>query len=187
MAVNKRIYKADPALELAGVTTLSLVENIVSDAIQPLREKHNLVEIDTEKWYPVQQVFDLFNDIVEEHGTQSFVAMGMKIAEQSEFPPEMLGSELSLVQILEGWQTHYEANHRGGDYPPVGTIKVADNHYQLVLKLEHIYPYDLVYGMVYGFCKLLLPKGTPFTVKYDEKQNPHTEGASKILINVMWG
>jgi|GEM_PF-1517866 len=186
MTQNRRIYTAEENIEVAGTTTLSFVENISSSMIDDLRKKHDLVEIDTEKWYPLQRVFDLFNDISEEYGTQPFVAMGMKIAEQSEFPPEMLGSEMSMVQILEGWQAHYEANHRGGTLPPVVTKKVSDNHYQLVLPSNHLYPFDLVYGMAYGFCKLLLPKGTQFTIRYDDEKNPLSSDDTEVVVNVQW-
>ena len=188
MTEKRRIYTADESIEVAGTTTLSFVENISSSTIDDLRKKHGLVEIDTEKWYPLQKVFGLFNDISEKYGTQPFVAMGMKIAEQSEFPPEMLGSTVSMVQILEGWQAHYEANHRGGEYPPVETKKISDDHYQLILKPDHLYPYDLVYGMAYGFCKLLLPQGTDFTVAYDEKLNPMLkEDDQGVVVDVKWG
>ncbi|MEO1287468.1 MAG: hypothetical protein AAFV93_06840 [Chloroflexota bacterium] len=183
-----RRYIAPEGVEVAGTTTLSFVDNISGDSISEFRSKHGLSNIDTNQWYPLQQVFDLFNDIAQELSTQAFVAMGMKIAEQSEFPPEMLGNELSLVQILEGWQAHYEANHRGGDLPPVETIKVADTHYQLVFAHNHAYPYDLVYGLAYGFCKLLLPKGSQFMVAYDEQLSPMQKSETdNVIVNITWG
>lgn len=188
MPLLRRIYVAPEGLEVAGSTTLSFVDNIGSTTFQPLVEKHGLSNINTDQWYPVQTVFDLFNDIVKESGTQPFVAMGMKIAEQSEFPEEMLGHELSLVEVLEGWQAHYEANHRGADFPPVETVKVSDQHFQLVLRPDHIYPFDLVYGMVYGFCKLLLPQETDFNVAYEDGHNPYLNHTADtpIIVNVRW-
>lgn len=188
MAKNRRVYTVAEDVEVAGTTTLSFIENISSNTIDDLRKKHGLIEIDTDSWYPLQKIFGLFNDIAEKYGTQPFVAMGMKIAEQSEFPPEMLGSTVSMAQILEGWQAHYEANHRGGTLPPVETKKVADDYYQLICQPDHLYPFDLVYGMAYGFCKLLLPKGTRFIVAYDEKLNPMLrEESDGVIVNIKWG
>jgi hypothetical protein len=188
MARQRRAYVASPELEVAGSTTLSFIDNISSTTFRPLIERHNLQAVDTTQWYPLQRIFDLFNDIAEQNGTQPFVAMGMKIAQQSEFPPEMLGHELSLVEVLNGWQAHYEANHRGGDLPPVETIKVDDTHYQLILQPDHLYPYDLVYGMAYGFCRLLLPKGSSFKVAYADGHHPHLDmsGDDHVIINVSW-
>lgn len=187
MVAKKRIYKAPADVEVAGTTTLSFVDNVSANTIKALREKHDLTTIDVESWYPLQKVFDLFNDIAAEYGTQPFVAMGMKIAEQSEFPPEMLGNALSLAQILEGWQAHYEANHRGGKLPETKTIKVVDNHYQIVLAHNHAYPFDLVYGMAYGFSKLLLPQGTDFTISYDEHYSPIARNEDEeVIVNIRW-
>jgi hypothetical protein len=182
-----RTYVAPEGLAVSGTTTLSFVENVGSGEFEDLIAKHNLNNIDTEKWYPVQQVFDLFNDMTERAGGigQVFVAMGMKIAEQSDFPPE-LKQELTLIGILEGWQEHYAVNHRGADLPPVTTKKLGDSHYQLVLRPDHLYPYDLVYGMAYGFCKLLLPKGTKFVVKYADDFNPYKGYSQGVVIDVSW-
>lgn len=182
-----RTYTCDPKLEVAGMTVTSFIDNLASNNIKELVERHGLDNIDSEKWYPVQKVFDLFNEIVESQSgnTQPFVAMGMKIAEQSEFPPEMKAS-LTLPMILNGWQDHYQANHRGASFPPVETVMVNDKHYQLVCQADHIYPFDLVYGMAFGFCRLLLPKGTDFLVKYDDKHTPYGDFGDKVIINISW-
>ncbi|MDX2139864.1 MAG: hypothetical protein SF123_17395 [Chloroflexota bacterium] len=187
MSDKYRLYTCDPTLEVAGSTTLSFVNNIATPNIADLVAQHGLDAIDTSRWYPVRQVFALFNDIVQrENGnTQLFVAMGMRIAEQSEFPEEMK-STLTLAGILEGWQAHYTANHRNGTFPPVETIKVDDHHYQLVLDKDHIYPFDLVYGMVWGFCRLLLPTGTKFNIKYDDVHAPFRNYGDRVIIDVGW-
>lgn len=179
-------YTCDPNLETNGLAVLSFVNNLGTEDIQPLIEKHNLVDIDPDQWYPAQQVFDLFNDVVDKHGGyQVFIAMGMQIAEQSEFPPEMRET-LTLAMILEGWQEHYQANHRGAFLPPVETVKVSDKHYQLVLRPDNLYPPNLVYGMAYGFCKLLLPSGTPFLVQYDDHLVTYADNGEQVIVNVSW-
>lgn len=182
-----RRYVCEPSLEVSGPTTLSLVSNLASYSFQPLIEAHHLDQIDPDQWYPVQQVFDLFNALVEQNNenTQPFVAMGMKIAEQSTFPPEMQG-KITIAMILEGWQAHYQANHRGGTLPPVTTVKLADNHYQLHLRPDHLYPFDLVYRMAFGFCRLLLPDEVDFTVRYLEGHNPHETYSDSVIVDIAW-
>jgi len=184
--MENRTYTADPALEVSGLTTLSFVNNLDSSSFAELISKHGLEEIDTEAWYPLNKVFGLFNDIAAENrGSSPFVAMGMKIAEQSPFPPE-LRNQLTLTGILEGWHDHYEASHRGGTLPEVLTEKVDDQHYKLILPANHLYPFNLVYGMAYGFCRLLLPQGTNFKVKYDETHTPYGDYGDKVVIHVSW-
>lgn len=182
-----RTYTAPAGLMVSGTTTLSFVDNIGAGEFQDLIAKHGLDNIDTTQWYPVQQVFDLFNDITARMGGvgQVFVAMGMRIAEQSDFPPEMK-EELTLIGILEGWQEHYAVNHTGGELPPVTTVKLADTHYQMHFRPDHLYPFDLVYGMVYGFCRLLLPPGTAFVVKYDDEKNPYRDYSKGVIVDVRW-
>jgi hypothetical protein len=182
----KRTYQAEPGLEVAGLTTLSFVNNLDSVNYAELVAKHGLDNVDTEAWYPLNSVFGLFNDIVAQNrGSSPFVAMGIKIAEQSPFPPE-LRNKLTLVGILDGWQDHYEASHRGGTFPPVITKKVDDKHYRLILSEHHLYPFDLVYGMAYGFCRLLLGVEANFTVKYDEVHTPYGDHGDKVIIHVSW-
>lgn len=183
-----RKYVAPEGLEVAGVTALSYIDNIASDSYQPLIEKHGLENLEEEKWYPLQPFFNFFNEIVEMQGTtQPFVAMGMKIADHSIFPPEMIGQEVSMVQIIEGWQDHYAVNHRGADLIPVKSQKVADRHYQLILDKDHHYPFDLVYGLAFGFCRRMLPEDTDFEVSYDETHSPYNEDyGDKVIINISW-
>ncbi len=181
-----RRYTCEPNLQVSGVTLDSMVRNLEAEMIEPVIAEHGLATIKHDEWYPLQIVFDAFNDMMKRYNnTQLFVAMGMKIAEQSEFPPELQG-QVTLPMMLIGWQEHYEANHRGGTLPPVETIQIADNHYQLVLQANHLYPFNLVYGMVYGFCRLLLPEGTYFVVEYDDVHTPYGDYGDKVIINITW-
>jgi len=41
--------------------------------------------------------------------------------------------------------------------------------------------------MAYGLCRLLLPEGTNFLVKYDDTHNPYAEEIEKVIINISWG
>lgn len=183
----RKIYQAAPEIEIAGSAAISMVDNLISEDISHLIEEHGLANIDVDDWIPAQQMFDLFNDVVDHGGsTQAFVAMGMRIAEQSEFPPEML-QQLTLQAMMEGWNDHYQANHRGGHVPPTETVKLSETAYELHLKgEEHLYPYDVTYGMIYSFCKRLLPDGADFRVYYDEEYDPYEDWTNGVIIHVEW-
>ena len=181
-----KIYQSPPNIELAGSAAKSMVDNMASQHVEDLIEKHGLENIQLDDWIPLQPMCDFFNDVVEKGGSgQAFVAMGMKIAEQSEFPPEMRES-LTLPMMLEGWDSHYQANHRGGTLPRVETVQKSDTSYELHLPEAHVYPYDLAYGMVYSFCKMLLPPDTNFSVTYDPDHTPYENWSDGVIIRVVW-
>ena len=180
-----RVYKCDPELKTAGVTMLAYIDNIHGEIYKPLLAKYGIEEIDPDGWYPVQYICDVFNDIVKNgDASSSFIALGMQIAEQSVFPPEL--EKPTMPMMLLGWNDHYVANHKDGDLPPVETVRLGDQDFQLVLHPDHIYPFDLVYGLAWGFCKQLLPPNTEFKVSYDEKYSPYVENAEKVVISITW-
>ncbi|MDX2162400.1 MAG: hypothetical protein SF162_13820 [bacterium] len=187
--VRVKVYACDANLKVFGATALSFIDNIGADTYRALAKAQGLGDIDRESWVPLQPIFDLFNQVVEMDtgSTQSFVAMGLRIAEQSAFPPE-LQNDRTLIGILEGWMSHYAANHQGAPLPPVTTHRISDQHYELHLLPEHLYPYDLVYGMAYGFCRLLLPAGSHFSVTYKANHSPYEDDAQEktIIVSVRW-
>ncbi|MEL6404324.1 MAG: hypothetical protein AAFR81_08155 [Chloroflexota bacterium] len=142
-----------------------------------------------DEWVPLQSLCDLFNEFYESapgNAEQAFVAMGMRIAEQSEFPPEMK-EQLTLPIMLMGWDDHYQANHRGGHLPPVRTKQISETSYGLhVPGNEYPYPYNVTYGMIFSFGKMLLPAGTHCNVSYDEKRSPYDTWENGVIIKVSW-
>lgn len=166
-----------------------MIDNISTADIEALVAKHDLTNIQINGWVPLHKLCHLFNDVVDVHGdsaAQIFVAMGMKIAEQSEFPPETL-SNLTIPIMIMGWNDHYRANHRGGTLPDITPKQISEREYELhMVGEEHPYPYDMTYGMVYGFCRTLLNKDTKFRVSYADNHSPYTIWEQGVILKVTW-
>ena len=185
----RKIFTAPQGVEVAGSAAKAMIQNLASREIDAFAEKHGLANISLHDWVPLQSLCDLFNEFYDSapaNAEQAFVAMGMRVAEQSEFPPEMI-AELTLPVMLMGWDDHYKANHRGGDLPPVRTKQISDTEYELhMLGEAHPYPYNMTYGMIFSFGKMLLPTGTHCNVSYDEKRSPYGTWENGVVIKVSW-
>ncbi len=107
----------------------------------------------------------------------------MSIAEAAIMPPEVKNA--SFEQIMEGWDANYQTNFRNG---PVGhkiPVLVEPKHYKLIL--DHtIMSDDMEYGSLYGFAKRCLPRGTHFTVWYDETAPRRDQGGEQTVLHVRW-
>lgn len=169
--------------EVSGEVVYGMAHNLRAESFGPFLKAHNLTEIDPGAWYPIRYLMDIFEQM--EQDSTSFVALGMSIAEHS-IMPEGLEAP-SMTDMLLAWNEHYQVNHRGGKVSVVETHKINDEHYILELPANHTYPFDLVYGLLYGFCRKLIPRDVLWTVAYDEHENPHKENAEKVLIHVTWG
>lgn len=186
MPVQHRTYTCDPDLEIIGSTVLSIVDNLASKSLEDIAIKHGLVNIQMDEWYPAQKVFDFFTEVERELGPQTFVAMGMKVAEIGEYPPDLATKEDTLRNLLEGWAEFYTAHHRGADFPNAKTVKLSDTHYHVHFKHDNLYPFNFPYGIAYGFAKILLPKGKPFTVRYLDGHSPDEIDQEDVIIEIKW-
>lgn len=178
-----RILKCDPQTEIIGQALLGLIQNFEADNYQTLLKKYHLLEIAPDKWYPAQNLLDLMNEMAQHHNLSSnLVAIGMSVAQHAVLPP---GAEKAgLAQILEMYSQIYGMQHRNGDLGYTRTEKITDTHYKVYRKT--IYPDDLGYGTLYGLARRFLPKGTRFSVKYDEAVTRLDEGGEVTVIHVSW-
>lgn len=179
----KRVPYYKPGTEVSGEVLGGFAANLNADRFAPFLEEKGLKEVDPSQWYPIELLMDVFEKM--EDDMMSFVAAGMSIAEHSIMPDNI--NNPTLEQMIEAWDEHYQVNHRNGAVSTTIPSKVADQHYTIQLQVNHTYPYDLVYGLAYGFCKQLLPAGTDFLVEYDEDQNPKAEDPECILVHIKWG
>lgn len=173
-----------PETEVIGQVMLSYINNIQAEEIRPLLEKNDLMNVEPDKWYPLRPWLNLINEMATQPNfTSNMVAVGMKVAEYAIMPPEM--KNVTLEQMLEGWNTHFHVNHRNGEIGQITTEKVNDKHYRMIH--QHIYPDDLNYGLAYGFARTFLPQGTRFRVWYEDNEHRLDNGESdKTVICVSW-
>ncbi len=176
-------YRCDPKLELNGQTARALLENINHDAMLPYLEEYGLDDIDSGAWYPAQHILDVMNTIAQGGNTMShFVAIGIKAAELSPLTPEL--EQLPFATFMQRYADIYRQRHRNGDPGTIRVGEVEHNHIRLVFDVP--YPDDVMYGLVFGYARRLLPSSVRFTVFYDEDVPTRDTGGEETIIHVTW-
>jgi hypothetical protein len=178
-------YKAfGPDAEVYGAAMLAFVKSINFTEFEAILHEHGLHEIEPERWYPQQVWLDIFSEISSQfNSSPNLVSIGMKIAETAPVPPEV--QALPFEQIMLGFnEGSYLANNRGKDIGCIEASLLEAKH--LLMTDKTPYPDDFVYGAYYGMAKRFLPRGTKFTVKYDERTPRREQGGSETPVHIIW-
>jgi hypothetical protein len=176
-----RTYTSPPGAEILGQNIRAWAENLQGSDTAPIMKKYGLVDVNPNGWYPLESLMNAMNDLVKNPKTvSSLVAIGMEIGRIVPLPPE-----LTLGQVLMGWNDVYQSLHRKGDVGAIHTEKINDKHYRITF--TDVYPDDFSYGIMYGYARRLLPLGTYFKVFYDPDVKPRDLGGQgKTIIHLEW-
>ncbi|MBN1566042.1 MAG: hypothetical protein JXA10_19540 [Anaerolineae bacterium] len=178
-----RTLTCEPTSEVRGDVLLSLLTNLRADNMKPYLKQFSLDDIHANEWYPTKNFLDMLNELSRNPNlTPNYVAIGLNVPETAYMPPEL--ENASFADVLEGWDNHYQSNHRHADIGHKIAEKVHDQHYKITM--QSIYPDDMEYGVLYGFAKRFLPSGTQFTVWYDEDEPRMDQGGTQTVIHVSW-
>lgn len=140
-------------------------------------------EIDPEKWYPMQKLLDVFNDIAANPSSMmNFVSIGMAIAENTPLPPEFDG--LPIEGVLEQYTHITSVVNRGTDLGEIGFTVEDPRHARFNYRFPA--PDDYMYGVTYGLMRRFLPKGTSFKAYFDEGLLRREQGGEMTVIHVTW-
>lgn len=181
-----RKLTAPPDLKILGAMTVTYVDNLQSQETKPVFEKHNLVDLDPNGWYPADKFMEAMNELAAmDNVSMNLVAIGMEVGRLVPLPPGMESATLEDVLML--WDELYYAVH--GDYAgDIGHIeceKISDTHYQVTN--SDLYPDDLAYGIIFGYARRFLPQGTAFKVFYDpDAPQRDRDGAPSTVLHVTW-
>lgn len=176
----------EPGIEVSGVSAQALTSCIVHDQIEEMLIRYNLNNIDTDAWYPLQDVLDLFNEIATTGGrSQHFVSIGLAVAENNcATLPEQMRS-LSLIEFLNAYEQIYLTRQRcceSGDKGYLRPEQVDEHH--IIVRLRVPYPDDLFYGILYGLTRHFRPDGKGFTVRYDPDLPRREQGGDETVIHI---
>jgi len=178
-----RRLTCDPNAETIGASVLSFIKNVRADEIQPYLKKYNLENPQPDQWYKLQDWLNVLNDMGRDGNLSSkLVAIGMEIYQTIQLPPEV--EKLSYEEILMGWDTAYQAQHRGADVGGVEVEKIAKKHYKATINIP--YPSDMVYGVAYGMARRFLPDGSGYVVEYDSEFPRWEDGGDSTVIHITW-
>jgi hypothetical protein len=177
-------FQCDPNIEVTGQQAIAYVNNIRSTEIRPALTKYGLATINPTAWYPLQNLLNVLSDLSEKPDWSSnFVSIGMAMADTAPLPDEDAPVEEFLLRINGA----YQAVHRGGETGMFEVQKVDEQHFQLINEIKTAYPDDVVYGLVYGLVRRILPKGTTITVRYDESSGPRRDnGGDFTVLDILW-
>ncbi len=181
----QRYFTCSPDALLIGQTAVALLVNLQYDEIKPILVKYGLNEIDPNQWYPVQRILDIFNDIERiPGGMMDLVAIGIAAGELGvKNMPEPL-RKLPFDQFIEAYSQIWITRHKNIDPKAVQTIVAGPKH--VIITSMGPYPDDVIYGIFYAYARAILPKGTKFTVKYDEEKKRYDNGGETTYIHIIW-
>lgn len=182
--MGNRYQAFDPDSKVIGASVQGYVGCIRAEEIDRYIRRYNLTDINPGAWYSLQMLLDLLTDIHEEHQGEAmfdFVSIGMKALEMTPFPPEV--EALSFEQIIMAGEQVYASTHQGNAGYVRPNIR-SEKH--IVQQTQTPYPDDLMYGAVYGMAKRFLPKGTRFTIKYDETTPRRDRGGEVTTFDMTW-
>lgn len=178
-----RTLTCDPETQVIGQTMRSFLENLRAEDVQPILQKHGLLDIQPDQWCPAQAFMDVMNDLAQESDlTSNLVAIGMSTIQHAVVPPQL--AEAPFTKVLESWNTLYARQHRGGNIGGNVIEKVSDQQYKITL--GNIYPDDFTYGVLYGMAKRWLPQGTHFKLHYDQGNPRRDEGGVTTILHISW-
>jgi len=174
----------NPDHEFLGQVLIDLANAVGSDEILPYYQKHGLTDISAKAWYPQQKLVDIYNDLECSKSGSMFdlVSIGITEAEQAVVPP--IFESLPLLTILQKSMEVLKLNNRGTDPGDIQCEAITDKHVRLTLRVTT--PDNLWYGIVYGFVRRFIPKGTHFKVYFDKDIARREFGGDVTIIHVVW-
>lgn len=167
----------EPNVEVLGISMLSVTEAMGEQAYGVM-EKHGLINIDPESWYPQQTYLDAYHEL-STLGFFNMVSVGMKVPDNAKFPPVN-----SVEEALKLLNTAYQMNHRGGDIGEYRYEKVNESEARMICRTP--YPSDFDYGLIYRLVQKFAPKGSHVVVVRDENAPSRKNGDDSCTYIVKW-
>jgi hypothetical protein len=164
--------------EMLGSVLLSRTQNLKSEDIRPILEKHGLWNLDPNTWYNMQQMLDAEKEIVDsrENVMEDMVAFGIEGVKRLSPPSDVNTIEKALDFMNKAVPMVNRNIPEGFGFI---IIKKGDGHYEIVIN-EPFPPFSTV-GWLHGVVSRLLPDDYLFRVQL----LPH-KGEERFRIAVQW-
>jgi len=172
-----------PDTEIVGQVILDFQQATNSATFMDTFEKHGLINLEPETWYPGQKWVDVLNDIYTKPGAMmNFVSIGMRQIELAEMPLEF--NEMPLNDVLISIEEAYAMSYRGTDIGSIKTQVVDDKH--LCMIVRSFEPDDLWYGNIHGLLRRFGDPTIHYIVQYDPDVQRHDEGGEHTVFKITW-
>lgn len=170
--------------EIVGHALYPFLRSLAQEAVQPLLEKHKLLPLEAERWYPLQDWLNVLNDLSSQEGAMfDLVAIGLAVAANVPLPPEASAVPFEVF-FLQMYPVSYKVQFRNTQPGWVEAVKVSEKH--LLFRVDNPFPPNLVYGTIYGFARRLMPAGLHFTVQFEDDMPPPPDFEGVLHVHLIW-
>lgn len=179
-----KIFQASsPNVEVNGETVNSIIDGMgafKSTAVKIMAE-NGIENPQPGMWYKQQAWLNSFKKISEQVGTSTLNAIGQKIPENANFPPEIddIFKALSAIDIA------YHMNHRNGEIGNYKFQKVDEKSAKIIC--NNPYPDEFDKGIITAMARRFKPTtSTNVKINIDETQPIRTKGGDSTTFLVSW-
>ncbi|MFL5350876.1 MAG: hypothetical protein ACJ8AT_39415 [Hyalangium sp.] len=172
-----------PNSEVVGQAILSIVggmEVVQSRALRILAE-NGITPLKPDQWYSLNNLLNAFKLIFEKIGPSTVRAIGRKIPEHAQFPPDVDNLEKGLRSI----DVAYHMAHRGSD--PIGGYHYEQTDRRSAkMRCDNPYPCDLDLGLVEAICDRYRPKDSLWVRIEHDPRSCRRRGDASCTYLITW-
>jgi hypothetical protein len=170
--------------QLRGALIIGYKTALNSEEFASFFEAHGLQVVDADRWYPAQQVLDVFNDMMEaSHGFLDFVSIGIAAVPNMRFPPTVdLHSPESVLAALPTIPDMMVRSSRPG-YAAVEPVSAQCYR----IKVRSTMPDDIIYGTLYALAKGFVADPTTIVLSYPPDAKRRDYGDEYTNYELRWG
>lgn len=172
-----------PNVEVNGETVLSILDGMgifKHEGIRILAD-NNIPNPQPGQWFKQQDWLNAFKTIAEKVGPKTLRAIGRKIPENAQWPPQVDTLEKALGSV----DMAYHMNHRNGDIGFYKYESPGGNKGRMVCK--NPYPCDFDRGIIESVCRKFKPPSVPrVKVTHDDAQPCRQKGADSCTYLIEW-
>lgn len=169
--------------EILGQFIVAYYDATNSDHFNHFFERNNLGRINPDEWYPLQDLLNVFNDMVDDRSDMmDFISIGMNMAENADLPSDF--DSMDVPELMKQAGNIFMSAFRGSDVGEIGVELVSDNH----VKVHYVTPFpdDVVYGTLYGFLRRYSDNSSSIKAYYDPNLTRRDQGGEVTVIHAEW-
>jgi hypothetical protein len=172
-----------PDVEVNGETVYAVVDGMGAfrTVAMEILSANGIEDPQAGQWYPQQKWLDAFKKISSALGANTLFAIGMKIPENAQFPPDIDSMEKGLRSI----DVAYHMNHRGGDIGEYRYESAGPKSARMVCR--NPYPCAFDRGIITAIAKRFKLQGNVIpSVKHDDSAPCRAKGDDCCIYTVNW-
>lgn len=159
----KKLVAYSEDAEVLGQTALSILASIKREHYQPILDRHQIVTLDPNTWYPQQVILDIMREIRDEcqvlATVYDLVMVGIQVAEQAlqhitlpDIETFFLSGAFRLDTLQRGEKPGY-------------TLARLGRERQIFVEDHTPWPHDLMFGIYYGYGRVFHACGEKVMVR----------------------